>query len=307
MPDGIIPFGKYRGQPIEAIAEDRSYVDWLLAQPWFRERYAGLHSVVINNFCEPSDTPEHNSMQARFLDEQFRMRFGAVALQGKIKTSIQCLIPSVKALAEYIDRCSVPQVIDKSEFSASKFRYLRYRDGSVRMIQTWQERQLRIRLMRDAAEWSEWSDQKLFFSFPCGQIFKTSDLAFEQGYDVSFSCSSIGIASHREPNSGETKIGSVGNVGSHESQLERLRIEIKPVIGDDYPGILRQVKRSSANYILTKEYNGIGASLEQVVEIFKLSGVQIVFESDVDGCKAAFDSFDPMDFIKQMEIQEIEK
>lgn len=304
MPDGIIPFGKYRGQPIEAIAEDRSYVDWLLAQPWFRERYAGLYSVVINNFCEPSDTPEHNAMQARFLDEQFRMRFGAVALQGKVKTSVQCLMPSVKALADYIDRCSVPQAIDKSEFSASKFRYLRYGDGSVRMIQTWQERQLRTRLMRDDAEWSGWSDQKLFFSFPCGQIFKTSGLAFEQGYDVSFSCSSIGVSSHRESNSGET---GIDYPSFSELQAESLRIEIKPVIGDDYPSILRQVKRSSANYILTKEYNGVGASLEQVVEIFKLSGVQIVFESDVDGCKVAFDSFDPMDFIRQMEIQEIEK
>ena len=68
MPD-VVNFGKYRGQPIEILASDRGYCDWLMAQPWFRERYQNLYTVIINNYQQPSETPEHNALQALFLDE----------------------------------------------------------------------------------------------------------------------------------------------------------------------------------------------------------------------------------------------
>jgi hypothetical protein len=51
----VVPFGKYKGQPIEVLANDRGYLDWLTAQSWFRERYAGIYTLIINNFGEPSE------------------------------------------------------------------------------------------------------------------------------------------------------------------------------------------------------------------------------------------------------------
>jgi uncharacterized protein (DUF3820 family) len=71
----IVPFGKYRGQPIEVLRADQQYVDWLMAQDWFRERNPSLYQIIINNFQEPSETPEHNTLQVRFLDEKFRLAF----------------------------------------------------------------------------------------------------------------------------------------------------------------------------------------------------------------------------------------
>jgi len=68
----LVPFGKYKGQPLEVIATDRGYCDWLLAQAWFVQRYPQLHTLVINNFGEPSETPEHNALQLRLLDDRFR-------------------------------------------------------------------------------------------------------------------------------------------------------------------------------------------------------------------------------------------
>lgn len=76
MQQDIIPFGKYRGQPLERLSTDRQYMDWLAAQPWFRERYANLYTIIINNFSAPSDdTPEHNAMQALFLEKEFSLKF----------------------------------------------------------------------------------------------------------------------------------------------------------------------------------------------------------------------------------------
>jgi len=67
----LIPFGKYKGKEIEQVAEDKHYLEWLCAQAWFRERHGDLYQVIINNFAEPEDTPEHNKLQACFLDKDY--------------------------------------------------------------------------------------------------------------------------------------------------------------------------------------------------------------------------------------------
>ena len=70
-----LTFGKYRGQPVSVLAGDKSYCDWLVAQDWFRQKYQNVYNVIINNFSKPEDTPEHNSLQAMFLDEDFVKKF----------------------------------------------------------------------------------------------------------------------------------------------------------------------------------------------------------------------------------------
>src|SRR5438105_3001900 len=72
MAGEIVPFGKYKGRPIEAMAADRAYVDWLTAQPWFRDKFNSIYTVIVNNFQEPADTPEHNRLQVLFLKAEFR-------------------------------------------------------------------------------------------------------------------------------------------------------------------------------------------------------------------------------------------
>lgn len=74
MENRIINFGKYKGQPVEVLATDKNYVDWLMAQPWFREKYVNVYNVVINNFKEPTNTPEHNRLQVKFLSLEYRKK-----------------------------------------------------------------------------------------------------------------------------------------------------------------------------------------------------------------------------------------
>lgn len=71
MTNHAIPFGKYKDQPVEVLAGDRPYLEWLLAQSWFKNRYSELFTIVINNFQEPADTPEHNAMQIQFLNDRY--------------------------------------------------------------------------------------------------------------------------------------------------------------------------------------------------------------------------------------------
>jgi hypothetical protein len=74
MSSKVVPFGKYKGQPVEAMVADRDYCEWLAGQDWFRSRYAEIHTVIINYGGEPQDTPEHNRLQAMFLDPEFCRR-----------------------------------------------------------------------------------------------------------------------------------------------------------------------------------------------------------------------------------------
>ena len=73
----IVPFGKYKGQPVEVLANDKPYLDWLQAQDWFRQRYAGIYTLIVNNFAEASETPDHNALQVLFLEDDFCARFAA--------------------------------------------------------------------------------------------------------------------------------------------------------------------------------------------------------------------------------------
>lgn len=47
----------------------------MIAQDWFRDKFQSIYTIVINNFQEPTETPEHNAMQGDFIDDDFCIRF----------------------------------------------------------------------------------------------------------------------------------------------------------------------------------------------------------------------------------------
>lgn len=70
----IVPFGKYKGQPIEVLQQDLPYLDWLRNQDWFKQNYQQINTIIINNFKEPDETPEHNKLQILFLEKDFCLK-----------------------------------------------------------------------------------------------------------------------------------------------------------------------------------------------------------------------------------------
>lgn len=81
--DMLIPFGKYKGQPLEVLQHDQQYAEWLTSQDWFRQKFQPIYNIIINNFGEPAETPEHNQMQVKFLNEEWRLKT-IIALQLSI-------------------------------------------------------------------------------------------------------------------------------------------------------------------------------------------------------------------------------
>lgn len=84
-----IPFGKHKGRMlVEVMAEDPQYVDWMMQQAWFAEKFKPLYELAKAGLGDDAEnTPAHNAMQARFLDPAYcaalamacRERFAALS------------------------------------------------------------------------------------------------------------------------------------------------------------------------------------------------------------------------------------
>ena len=59
----IISFGKYKDKSVLDLFNDPQYVEWLLQQSWFKDKYSNIYNIVIHRSDPSNDaqpTPEHN-------------------------------------------------------------------------------------------------------------------------------------------------------------------------------------------------------------------------------------------------------
>jgi hypothetical protein len=92
----IIPFGKYKGQPITTLLADTKYLEWCKQQD-FLKNYPIVYNICVNqtivNQNENSKTPEHNKMQNLFLEEEnqnklYDVLFNHKSLINKIQNGL---------------------------------------------------------------------------------------------------------------------------------------------------------------------------------------------------------------------------
>lgn len=103
----IMPFGKYKNQPISVLASDPQYCDWLASQDWFRSKHNDFYTIIINNFQKPEDTPEHNKLQAKFTDSCFVAKFVrcvfGVDKNTELEKAYKCKAKAEKTISEISD------------------------------------------------------------------------------------------------------------------------------------------------------------------------------------------------------------
>lgn len=285
MSDELIPFGKYKGQPIEAMAEDQKYIDWLMAQSWFKSQYGNIYKIVINNFCEPSDTPEHNAMQVKFLDADYAAKVAIVA-SSKIREEVEITTEVVKVKAEEIAAQSIHKI--KSHRIDDRTRPEWYRadhhwweisvSGStleINLCRTGEEKSG----FRTNADWTPYNQSTCVVQFSlAGSAITSPDILereFENGCDVRY----------------------VILWGFYEQRHATLAVEIKPSVGDDFPSVLREIRRQKANVLLLAQYAGTGATKEEFVALFESQGIRVVFTDQVDAVDLKKTSVGKSDFL----------
>jgi hypothetical protein len=111
----IVPFGKYKGQPIEIMLSDTSYISYQKQQPgfmkWLEENHVTIYNIFTTGAQQVQDTPEHNKLQARFLDKKFQLAFFD-AINGY--TVREDFLNLVKSTQKDIDS-NAPTIIDHND------------------------------------------------------------------------------------------------------------------------------------------------------------------------------------------------
>jgi hypothetical protein len=221
--NSLVPFGKYKGQPVEVIAEDRQYCDWLLEQTWFVQRYPQLHTLVINNFGEPTETPEHNALQIRFLDDTFRAQCTALAFQ---------FFRREHAWEHYVSSWTY------SRGAASMFLKTPY-------------------VAPPGAPKFEYAGMDLLWTTPRWSLVHD---CLQRPHTTTW-----------------------------ETSEQQIAVECKPLIGDDYPAILRFLKNLPARnfqyvwcMVVAGAVHSRAVSLEAIKQFFALSHILLVLVKEVE-------------------------
>ena len=74
----LVPFGKYKGQPITTLLNDTKYLEWCKQQVWF-QKFPIVYNICVNQTITTtnpySKTPEHNKLQNMFLEKKNVKKF----------------------------------------------------------------------------------------------------------------------------------------------------------------------------------------------------------------------------------------
>lgn len=322
----IVPFGKHKGKDVlELIEADPNYIQWLVGQDWFRDKYVTLHQTIINRGPESEETPEHNALQVMFLDDAFCLRFANVlanvnaakknlnedrlhyeaAVSEKIKRAKNDLNYATTHMASHLASEHTAKERLKQEYDTLKSKNEKLKlelgrnpqaldPGGAQDQWRWnQEKQevinsdhlLDYAARRLASYDQDFADQKQRHQKACDEAKAELEHRVEQRDILSKPVENLVIEFKRVFEDRGVDVMLHVYCASREHPVELLRaillgpylIEIKPVVSDDYPAVLRQMNRNASKVLFLKSYTGRGATREQFIATFATAGFRIVF------------------------------
>lgn len=282
LPERVIPFGKYKNQPYEVLLGDASYSLWLLGSMFakLQEQHPALLAFLVNRFGLPDRTPDHNRLQNRFLAPDFAVRFAA-AVSPRLQHFAAQQLTEINLEATWTRY--VREALAKEKERADRMRKYEKGDSLVK---------LHNKLLECA--------KRLVFAVSTGtyangvwhNAVEISCLQFESdGADVTYLVECHAALQTGWVTTPEEDSFGFGDVGRYSEKQEVIasfgvrdgfRIEVKPVVGDDYPAILRAMKAVKDSHLLVGEYTGAGATWAEVVRVFSLSGIVALQLADIE-------------------------
>ena len=283
--ESTVTFGKYKGQPISTLLGDTNYLEWLKQQQWFAAN--PLFNVIIQKQHVDKDepTPEHNKMQNRFLCNDFCTKFVAATWPDVYVST--CLS------ADQWDAWSSLQTDPQSIFVASfkdKHNYFPNDDDApwfLRMLQPDTDTFNTLICLRSPT----WRTRLTSFEPTHG-----GDVHLEvDGFSAGIAWSShVGLREPRSIYQRDALNPPFNSFPERKSNADRdVIIEVKPTVGDDYPCVLRRMKkemeyrrtkRSDVYHVLyIDHFQSEATSRDQLKAIFRLDGINVIFNDELQG------------------------
>jgi|LSQX01.1.fsa_nt_gb hypothetical protein len=246
----LVPFGKFKGQPIERLFEDQSYVKWISEQDGIRQRYPQFYNLVINNFTSvPVDTPEHNEMQIKFLKREHRLKLTYLLDENFLKYDTSHCLNELKKL--YF----------RMKDNSSESRDILYQYGGSS-----------IKQFKEGISWLK-EDTQLLYDDGANFEVKGSDVEFECEYGYNIVCCF---------NESYSDWINRNRKRLDFSKCHKYRIELKPVISNDFPSVLREMKLHKSNILIIKDFSCSNISFDDVVSYFDTAGIKLIREIDIE-------------------------
>jgi len=85
----IVPFGKYKDQPLTNLLSDKEYLEWCKKQE-FLKKFPIIYNICVNQTITTnnSKTPEHNKLQNKFLDKENKFKLLNILAKNTISKLI---------------------------------------------------------------------------------------------------------------------------------------------------------------------------------------------------------------------------
>jgi hypothetical protein len=260
----ILTFGKHKGKPVEFLLNDPNYCEWLLSTDWFQSKHPLIYQVIINNFGEPNDTPEHNALQARFLDDSFCLAFASLYNWLPVNKSFG-LKKTLNDLNDIESQLHAISVSNASINSSSLSDYMNLSDAEKKLFS--ENNYNRTKLLETQEQLIK---NKEYLSSE-NTTYKINKEFEKKGWDIAISFC------HLLP---------YYWVYNKDLKDLDLSIEIKPFLGDNYPSILRQMKSynrtTSKACLVYDKFSATNISLEQIKDIFLTANICIFSISEIE-------------------------
>lgn len=268
----IVPFGKYKGQPVTALAADSDYCEWLMSQPWFRDRWPNVYNVVINYGAEPQDSPEHNQMQAAFLDEA---RCLAVADRLGMRKSRSLAAawkvagedPLVERFRQHVELTESDMWAEDAEFEVKGWD----------VVYTIEPARIDRRITSPPPCVCHCDDDHGYYCQRRAIEGEPGKVRTEWQYHCDDKCPWR-----------DREIGywlTTRHQYSGPGRAAQVHVELKPDLGDDYPSVLRQVNsyryERGLRCVIARRSAFDHVTWDQVVRIFDASGIDLIAEHEI--------------------------
>lgn len=284
----IVPFGKYKNQEVSKLLADRTYCEWLKAQPWLAN-FKDIYNVIVVNQQEDTPTPEHNAIQIKFLEQDYLF---------KVENALHC-----RSIPSYIknNKTRLTQMFDELDTVLKAHNITSTRvslDDEMSMIT-----EIAYKNREGALE-----STKIHFKIAESLIKGRVAFEPENGADVLVNFSyPISMNSYMSDECKKTLHKDVVDAISHTAKVvdeihvsnyRRFKnimwfsIEIKPKLGDDYPCVLRQIQKQKAydkkNHdgdryyiLLIGHFESSVITFEQLKKYFLTEYIVVVTEDEI--------------------------
>jgi hypothetical protein len=277
----VVPFGKYKGQPVEALIADADYCEWLAGQPWFRDRFSGIYQIIINGAQQPTETPEHNEMQSWFLKDDFCLALARFLVPngGLDRDGVPWpdpLLRAYQARPDDFERIRHPAEVVERTFEDRGW------DVAFFARKPWDEvHRLEKPCVCDCSDHSR-----------CAQDGRCVGGTGYCGHQLCVDGTRRVYHCNKTCPAGERLLGGEKEWWPGIDDGYRILVECKPDLGDDFPAVLRQVKSyphenwREKRCVLVRRFAFERVGWSEVAAMFAASQIALVVVGDITSSAA---------------------